>query len=441
MKTRFRGARLLLAIAATALALQVSAQSSGTNSPYSRYGWGILADEAMGFNKGMAGVAIGMRDPNIINRQNPASYSEMDSLRFLFDIGLSLQNSYMRESGAKVNAHNSTLDYLTAAFRLKKGLGVSLGLRPFTTIGYDFKSTTEMDDIDGLGSKTSTSTYSGDGGLHELYGGIGWQPLKGLSAGANVKYIWGDYSHKSAVTYSETSINTHTRTYEGRLNTIGFDFGLQGEKKLGKKDRVVAGVTYTPGRLTGQKSTFINTQSNTATGSNADTMTIAHAYRLPTCVGLGLSWNHDYQWTVGLDYTLQRWSRCRFPELREQGGTTRYVATKNSFQDRHRIAAGVEFVPNPRGMKVRDHICYRAGVAYSTPYAKVNGEKGPKSFLVSAGAAFPIVNKYTSHSVLNVSAQWEHMQASTTGALKEDYLRLCVGITFSARWFEKWKVR
>ena len=92
-------------------------------------------------------------------------------------------------------------------------------------------------------------------------------------------------------------------------------------------------------------------------------------------------------------------------------------------------------------MKVRDHICYRAGVAYSTPYAKVNGEKGPKSFLVSAGAAFPIVNKYTSHSVLNVSAQWEHMQASTTGALKEDYLRLCVGITFSARWFEKWKVR
>ena len=118
MKTRFRGARLLLAIAATALTLQISAQSSGTNSPYSRYGWGILADEAMGFNKGMAGVAVGMRDPNIINRQNPASYSEMDSLRLLFDIGISLQNSYMREGGTKVNAHNSTLDYLTAAFRL-----------------------------------------------------------------------------------------------------------------------------------------------------------------------------------------------------------------------------------------------------------------------------------------------------------------------------------
>ena len=61
--------------------------------------------------------------------------------------------------------------------------------------------------------------------------------------------------------------------------------------------------------------------------------------------------------------------------------------------------------------------------------------------MVSAGAAIPIVNRYTSHSVLNISAQWEHLQASSTGKLKEDYLRLCLGLTFSARWFEKWKVK
>ncbi|MBP5360347.1 MAG: hypothetical protein J6129_02555 [Bacteroidaceae bacterium] len=441
MKTRFRGGRLLLAIAATALALQATAQSSGTNSPYSRYGFGILNDEAMGFNKGMAGVAMGMRDPNIINRQNPASYSEMDSLRFLFDVGVSLQTSRLRESGRTVNANNSTLDYLAAAFRLRKDLGFSLGLRPLTTIGYDFNSTTDMADLDGLGAQTTTSTYSGNGGLHELYGGLGWQPLKGVSIGGDVKYIWGDYSHSSSVTYSETSIQTLRRSYSGRINSLNFDIGVQAYRKIGKKDRIVVGATYAFGHMVNQSATFINTQNNTSSTSSADTVTLKNAFRLPSSGGIGISWNHDYQWTVGLDYTLQRWSRCKFPELRERGGTTRYIVGNGSFQDRHRIAAGVEFVPNPRGLKVRDHICYRAGVAYSTPYAKVNGEKGPKSFLVSAGAAFPIVNRYTSHSVLNVSAQWEHMQASTTGALKEDYLRLCVGLTFSARWFEQWKVR
>ncbi|MBR3733363.1 MAG: hypothetical protein IKN22_02405 [Bacteroidaceae bacterium] len=443
-----RGARILLILLALTLSGQwgafcvtASAQSSGTNSPYSRYGWGVLNDEAMGFNKGMAGVALGMRDPNIINRQNPASYSEMDSLRFLFDIGVSLQNCWMREGDIKKNVHNSTLDYAVAAFRFGKGLGFSLGLRPFSTIGYNFSSTTEMPDVDGLGVKTSTSTYSGDGGLHEIYGGIGWQPLKPVSIGTNIKYVWGDYNHYSAVSYSDASVQTLTRKYTGRLNAVSFDFGLQVQHNFSKKDRVVLGLTYSPGQRISQKATFINQQTNNLTGSSADTTNIGNAYELPTNLGVGLSWCHDYQWTVGLDYTLQAWEKCRFPALRERGGNTVFSRSWKAFQNRHRLAAGVEFVPNPRGMRVRDHICYRAGLAYSTPYAKVNGDNGPKSFMVSAGAAIPIVNRYTSHSVLNISAQWEHMQASSTGKLKEDYLRLCLGLTFSARWFEKWKVK
>lgn len=441
MNRTINGIRVIVLVIALVGVIAAKAQSSGTNSPYSRYGWGTLNDEAMGFNKAMGGVALGMRDPSIINRQNPASYSDMDSLRFLFDIGISLQNCWMREGGTKLNAHNSTLDYASAAFRFAKGLGFSIGLRPLTTIGYDFNATTEMPDIDGLGTKTTTSAYVGSGGLHELYAGVGWQPLKPLSVGANVKYLWGDYDHSSTVTYSETTIQTLARSYKGNLNALGLDLGAQYEYIYGKKDRFIAGITYGLGNKVNQKATFVNQQSSTTTGSNADTTIVRDAFQLPQSIGVGLSWCHAYQWTVGLDYTLQMWKNCRFPALQETNGITSYAVGKNSFQNRHRIAAGVEFIPDPRGMKVRDHICYRAGIAYSTPYAKVNGSSGPKSYLVSAGAAFPIVNRYTSHSVINVAAQWEHMQASSAGSLKEDYLRLCVGITFSARWFEQWKVR
>ena len=34
---------------------------SGTNSPYSQYGLGDMADEGVGFNKGMGGVGLGFR--------------------------------------------------------------------------------------------------------------------------------------------------------------------------------------------------------------------------------------------------------------------------------------------------------------------------------------------------------------------------------------------
>lgn len=65
---------MLLAIAT----LYASAQTNGSNSPYSRFGLGNLKDQSQGFNKSMSGVALGFRDGNRLNMQNPASYSSID---------------------------------------------------------------------------------------------------------------------------------------------------------------------------------------------------------------------------------------------------------------------------------------------------------------------------------------------------------------------------
>ena len=46
--------------------LGASAQS-GTNSPYSQYGLGILSDQSQGFNRGMNGLGIGLRIGNQVN--------------------------------------------------------------------------------------------------------------------------------------------------------------------------------------------------------------------------------------------------------------------------------------------------------------------------------------------------------------------------------------
>lgn len=431
-----------MAAAVCAMAGQTAvAQSSGTNSPYSRYGWGQLSSEAGGFNRGMAGLAMGVRDINIINRQNPAAYSELDSLTFLFDAGISLQNDRMKNGGDTKNVQNSAVDYLAAAFRFSKGLGFSLGLRPYSIVGYDFSSTQTMEDVDGYGSKTTTSGYVGDGGLHLIYAGIGWNPIGHVSVGANANYIWGDYNHTSSVTYSDNTIRSLTRYYKGRLNAVTFDFGLQYEQMIGKKDMLTIGAVYGLGRKVNQRATFINMQSNASTSTiTADTVNVGDAYELPSSFGVGFTWNHENRLTLGFDYVCQMWKDCRFPELVSTGDNTDYAVAKKTFMDRQRFVVGVEYMPNPRGIKVRDHIKYRAGFAYQTPYTKVNGKDGANSYLVTLGAAFPIVNKYTARSVLNVSAEWEHCSSKALRAVKEDYLRLCVGITFNAEWFNKWKV-
>ena len=81
-------------------ALFVSAQS-GTNSPYSQYGLGVLSDQTSGFNRGMNGVGLGFHEHNQINYLNPASYSSIDSLTFIFDAGISGQVTNFEENGVR----------------------------------------------------------------------------------------------------------------------------------------------------------------------------------------------------------------------------------------------------------------------------------------------------------------------------------------------------
>ena len=107
---------------------------SGTNSPYSQLGLGQLSEQASGFNRGMNGLAYGFHEHNQINHINPASYSQLDSLTFIFDMGMSGQKTNFKEGGRKINANNADFEYAVAGFRAFKHLGVSFGILPYTNV-------------------------------------------------------------------------------------------------------------------------------------------------------------------------------------------------------------------------------------------------------------------------------------------------------------------
>ena len=66
----------------------------------------------------MGGIAYGLRNGYQINASNPASYTAIDSLTFLFDAGMTLQNANFKDGNVKTNAKNSSFDYLAMQFRL-----------------------------------------------------------------------------------------------------------------------------------------------------------------------------------------------------------------------------------------------------------------------------------------------------------------------------------
>ena len=159
---------------------------SGTNSPYSQYGLGEIVDQASGFNRGMNGLGIGFREHNQVNHKNPAAYSALDSITFLFDAGLTGQLTNFKEGNKKRNAKNANFDYVVAAFRVFKHVGVSAGLLPYSNVGYKYSNTGTVNE---LNTVSYTNTFRGSGGIHQLYLGAGWEIIKNFSIGANVSYF------------------------------------------------------------------------------------------------------------------------------------------------------------------------------------------------------------------------------------------------------------
>lgn len=418
------------------IAILTHAQS-GTNSPYSQYGLGILSDQSSGFNRGMNGVGLGFHEHNQVNYLNPASYSAIDSLSFIFDAGISGQITNFNERGSKVNAQNANFEYAVAAFRAAKHVGVSFGIIPFTNVGYNYSYTSSVGE--NMPDIYATNSFTGEGGFHQIYVGAGWEPFKGFAFGANVSYLWGDYTRTLTNAYNDVSINTLSRVYSGEARSYKLDFGVQYTHKILKNNWLTLGVTYSPGHSLGGDAVMDMYSSNSQTGvSDTTTFTIAKALEIPTMIGAGLMWNYNNQLKVGLDYTLQQWGSIDYPLFRENGGESSYKLHSGVYQDRHKLNLGAQFLPGENHRNFFRRISYRVGVSYATPYYKVNGIDGPKEISVSAGFGIPIINRYNNRSILNISGQW--VRSSAKDLIKENTFRINIGFTFNERWFSKWKV-
>lgn len=408
---------------------------SGTKSPYSQYGLGALSDQSQGFNRGMSGLFQGFRNGNQVNMQNPASYSAVDSLSMIFDVGVSGQFTNFKEGDAKVNAKTANFEYATALFRMFPKFGASIGIVPFSNIGYSYSTKQKV----GTSSTTTTMRFSGEGGLHQAYIGFGYELFKGFSLGANASYLWGSYERNITVASSDAYVNTLSRIYGAEVSSYKLDFGAQYQQKLSDTDQLTLGATFGLGHQLNADPYLIVSNTDTQTGvlkTAGDTIT--NGLSIPMTFGAGIAYCHNKSLTIGADYLMQRWGAESFPVSSE--ATNKYQMSNDYYQDRHKVTLGADWIPNPslttRSLLKRTH--YRVGASYATPYYKINGQDGPRELTVSAGFGVPLTNAWNNRSVLNVSFQWANLSAKNL--VTENSFCVTIGLTFNERWFAKWKV-
>ena len=400
---------------------------NNTNSPYTRYGYGDLSDQSFGNSKAMGGIAFGLRDGAQINPLNPASYTAIDSLTFIFEGGVSLQNMNVNNGGVKLNAKNSSFDYLAMQFRLHPRIAMSVGLLPFSSVGYNVSDSKFANGV------SQTRSFAGDGGLHQLYAGLGVKVLKKLSVGVNASYFWGDITRSTTVLYPETSGSTSYIEQKGiSISDYKLDFGAQYTLDFDKKHSMTIGAVFSPKHKLNNDYTVV-TQNSTTVSNSFDA-----TFELPNMFGIGLTYNYDKRLTVGVDYSLQQWSKAKFAvNAVDNERVSEDFDETYTYCDRHKISMGAEYIPNLIGRSYLAHIKYRLGAYYTTPYYKINGEKASREYGVTAGFGLPVPR---SRSILSISGQFVRVKGLETNMVNENIFRVSIGLTFNERWFFKRRV-
>ena len=129
-----------------------------------------------------------------------------------------------------------------------------------------------------------------------------------------------------------------------------------------------------------------------------------------------------------MDYTFQPWSKAKY--LGFLGDSP-----EQSFRDRQKLAAGLQYVPNFRGGYF-SRVNYRLGAHFANDYLVIN-KNGLRDYGVTAGFGFPVPQFKTT---INLGFAWERRQAHPNPLIKENYFTITLGINVNEMWFRQSKI-
>lgn len=414
-----------------------------TDSPYSRYGLGNLRDQATGPGKGMGGVGYGLHTAQSANPLNPASYAQVDSLTFIFDIGVNYNHTSYKEGVDKASRSGGGLDYITLLFPISRQLGVSMGILPYSSTGYKLGNTKVLENNDGNDVAYFTR-HGGSGGLSQVYVGLGYKlPVKGLSIGTNISYLFGKLKHENVVTQVAPLEATLPSVYSVvNVTTLKLDLGVQYQLDLKDRNSLTLGAVYTP-QING-RGKLVRTEVWPNEVKTPIDETVATG--TPHTLGAGFAYNRKSTLVLAADVTFQRWNKAQFTNLLADN-----LNPNDRFNNRWRLAAGAEYQIAEYSKNYFKKIKFRGGLNYSNSYVNVNTSKqaavtSPKGFNeygATLGFGLPLRDREDSGgrtSYLNINFEYKYLKPELSTMVSERFFGVSLNMNINELWFMQRKI-
>lgn len=447
------------------LSVNFSDAQTGTVSPYSRYGIGEL--QYSGFNRqiGMGRTGVALHSDDKINFLNPATYS-FDTITTI-EAGIRGEVTKLTSSSISQTTNGASISYFSLAFPIsKKVWGASLGIVPYSSVGYNIVDFQES----GCNCGEVQYTFTGDGDINRFYIGNGFSPfaklpdkfyasaeyktlfakndtsaikkkekklnaLKGLSVGFNASWLFGTLNNSRTVDFIDSTNFFDTRILNSNtLGDIYIDFGIYYNKPIRNNYFFGFGVTGTPSASvkTTRNSLWYNFKSSPVFSdiikdTVQNIVDITGETKLPLAYTIGFSFGKKDKWVMTADYSAQNWSEY------EAFGSTDNL--RNSFS----VSAGTELIPKINGTGYFQKMQYRFGLRYSSSYLQLR-ETQIKDYSVSLGFGLPIIKKdRIQRGTIQLAFEAGQNGTTTNNLLKQQYFRAHLGIVLNELWFIKRK--
>ncbi len=426
---------LVFTIILLILPFTISAQYS-TSSPYSRFGIGEINRDGFARNHAMGGTGIGLRSPDFLNNINPASTSAMLLSEIIFDVGVMSKFSMLSTSEQEQFNKDFNLSYFALGIPIKKWWATSIGITPYSSIGYEINDNQNISDTHLL-----DFTYKGTGGINRVYFNNAFKvqidSSQNISVGATTSFLFGSinqsveqiYIEQNLLYYGETDYTSMTQIDRNLIvQDFALTLGMQYTKYFKNKYRLVIGATLDNENSihARRNQTVFNTHNylaltNTVEVAN-DTLEVGEML-IPKTIGFGFSFSSK-KIIIAADYKAQNWSEATF-----------FDANDLNLSNSRTFSGGMEYRPSLAAQNYWKRVRYRFGARYTDTHL-IFDDNQLKDMSLSFGLSLPLRKNY---SLINLSFEVGQMGTTDNNLIKEQYGIMTLNFTLHDRWFVKRK--
>ena len=412
----------------------VNAQN-GSVSPYSYFGVGEVQSKGTMENQMMGGIGM-FADSIHVNLRNPAALSKLgvqvgeDFGITTYTAGISHKNLSFKNGSESQSNKVTNLEYLAIAMNLKKGLGISFGLMPYSSVGYNFVS----ESINGNDAQV-VNKYVGEGGLNKVYFSVGYEVIKDLSLGVTANFNFGKLENDRIQSVENVQFGTLDRR-ESRINGMDFNYALNYTPTINDKYKLYSSVRVnTQANLTSENKKQVGSFA-TNTGANIEVIDVDldavglrnTELKIPTITTIGLGFGEERKWFLGVEYSLQEMSSF----------SNDFIDAPNLvYVDANSIALGGLFVPDHSSFSSYfKQVTYRAGMRYDKTGMVLNNEE-INNFGITFGIGLPMRGSYSN---LNIGLELGKRGTTKSNLIEENYFKINVGLSLNDIWFRKRRI-